>query len=551
MNDSSSSGSSAESGKQWGGMSRRDVLQRGAGVGLALTLPGLLAACGGGSGGTAPAIQAPTGSSLLTDAPGGTPRRGGRLIVAYVGGGAAETLDPNLYAAAVDIARGLSLWSRLTWVNPDLEVENELAENFEHKATYDEWTIRLRPGVKFHDGSDLTVDDVLFTLARASGAKSSSPGKTILTSTMDLKGARKLDPLTVRIPLLRPFVDFPAIFSDYWMVILKNGTTDFQDPVGTGPFKYAQFSPGSGSLFTRFDDYWRHGQPYLDELEFQSIPDGGTRLSALQSGQVDAMELVTFTQARENVNATNMRVLVGRGPVNTPVVMPVDRKPFEDVRLRQALRLMVDRPALVNSVQSGFGEVGNDLYGKGLKYYAADIPQRTQDVEQAKALLKKAGMSNLKVTISTAPLWPGALESAQVIAEQVKESGVQMEVEQLPAENYFADAYGKKPLFQSNWQAQPIPTWFQTALTKGGLYNETDWDVASFTKLMYDAQGTADPGKAQDKWTELQRINHDQSGYVLWGFYPYLDGISPKVHGAHGSGWAALSAANYREWWLQ
>lgn len=525
------------------------VTRRGAmALGLGLLSATALTAVGGSA--RAATIKAPVGRALVTQTPAGTPVYGGKLTVAFVGGGAAETLDPNNFGSAIDDNRGMNLWDRLTYVAPDLTIQNELAQSFSANTDCTQWTLKLRPGVLFHDGSPFTVDDVIFTLKRICSDSSSSPGKPTVQSVVDFAKIQRVDDLTLVFSLKRAFVPFPDMFSDYWMVILKNGTKDFAHPIGTGPFMYAAFSPGNGSRFVKNPHYWRKGQPYLDELIFVSVPNGDARLSALKNGQIQAMEGVSFTQARQNRNSKEVVILEGKGPVNTPFVMSVSQAPFDDVRVRQAFRAVVDRQAMVNAVQSGFGEIGNDLYGKGLKYYATDIPQRTRDIDLAKRLLKEAGKENLEVTLYTAALWPGQLESAQILVQQAAEAGIKVTLSVQPGDQYFANAWGKVPFFQSNWQAQPIPTWMQTALVAGGLFNETHWNDAAFTAKLYAAQGMTDPAKAQAAWNELQEDLWNNSGYVIWGFFPYLDGLSPRVRGAVGNGWVQLGAATYREWWL-
>ena len=526
-------------------VSRRSILRFGA---MALATTALTSVVGWSD--AYAAIKRPEGKAIVTKAPGGEPKPGGTLTVGFVGGGAAETLDPNNYGSCIDNNRGISLFDRLTFVTPELKVENELAETFTPNDKHDVWTLKLRAGVVFHDKSPFTVDDVLFTLKRLTSDDSTNPGKPTVISVIDFDKIKRVDDLTVEFTLKRAFVPFPDLFSDYWMMILKNGTKDFAAPIDTGPFMYKEFSPGNGSRFVKNPNYWRTGQPYLDELVFVSIPNGDARLAALKSGQVQAVEGISFTQARQNRDADDVVILEGRGPVFTPFVMSVNQAPFDDVRVRQAFRALVNREAMVNAVLSGFGEVGNDLYGKGLQYYAKDIPQREQDIELAKKLLAEAGKENLEVTLATAALWPAQLESAQILAQQAAKAGVKINLDVQPADQYFANAYGKVPFFHSNWQAQPISTWMQTALVKGGLFNETHQDDADFTSKIYAAQAEVDPVKAQQLWDELQKKFWDESGYIIWGFFPYLDGIAPNVRGAVGSGWVQLSAGTYREWWL-
>ena len=209
----------------------------------------------------------------------------------------------------------------------NLKIENDLAESVESNPKADEWTFRLQKGVTWHDGSPLTVDDLLYTINRIADPKSPSAGASAMR-IFKTNAATKMNSLTVKIPLERPFANVPALFVDFWMPILKAGTTDFKKPIGTGAFMYKSFTPGRSSMFVKNPNYWRHGEPYVDELEFVSIPDGDARLAALTSGQVHAMEALSFTQAKQQATAGQITVLEGNGPINVPLVMSVQQKPL-------------------------------------------------------------------------------------------------------------------------------------------------------------------------------------------------------------------------------
>jgi peptide/nickel transport system substrate-binding protein len=519
------------------GSTRRQFLGRTAILGLSVTALGTLAACGGSSSTTA----SPSASQAI--------KKGGRLTIAYVGGGSAETLDPSLYVGTIDHARGWNLYDHLCRINGNLELEMDLAESMESNAKADEWTIRLKDGVTWHDGSPLTVDDLLFTINRVAAPDSTSAGASTLR-LMDTKAAKKLDSLTVRIPLTRPFANVPAFFVDFWMPILKNGTKDFNKPIGTGAFMFKEWSPGRSSLFVKNPNYWRTGQPYVDELEFVSIGDSNARLNALLSGQVHAMEALSFTQAKQQESQGQINVLIGNGPINTPMAMSVTAKPFDDVRVRQAFRLLADRPQLVQNVQLGYGSIGNDLYGKGLSFYDEQLSQRARDVEQAKALLKQAGAEGITVPIATSTVAQGMLESATLFSQQAKEAGITVTVDQKPPDSYWSDGYMKSAFFQTVWLATPIEVWTQQALFKGGIWNETSWNDPAFEKRVMDAQSTLDSASAADQWNQIQNTLWETGGYIFWGFYPWLDGVSKKVQGAKGNGFLQLGGNIFRDWSL-
>src|SRR5262249_38093457 len=149
-------------------------------------------------------------------------------------------------------------------------------------------------------------------------------------------------------------------------------------------------------------DYWDSPKPYPDQLTILSIEDPTARLNALQAGQIDICVAMPSAVARANLKSTSYKVIVGEPGQSYVIYMRCDSGPFRDPRVRQAMRLIPDRQAMINSVLDGFAEVGNDVQCPGVKYFDSSLPQRTQDIEQAKSLLKAAGASGLSVTIDTA-----------------------------------------------------------------------------------------------------------------------------------------------------
>jgi peptide/nickel transport system substrate-binding protein len=473
--------------------------------------------------------------------------------VGFIGGGAAESFDPGQAGVSgyIGAARDMAMYDRLSQIRPDLSgVDLMLAESFEPNSDNTEWTIRLKSGIEFHDGKSLTADDVIYTIRRA--AKDPAHGAYVLTQPMKVKELQKMDELTVRIPLNRAIAELQdSFFTPYGWGILQDGTTDFTKPVGTGPFMFDSFTPGQSGLLKKNPNYWQSGVPYLDELEFQSIPDENARYNALLSGELDAISDMSYAHAKEQQASGAVNVLEGKGPSCVYITMAVDLKPFDDKRVRQAMRLIADREELVNNVQLGFGAVGNDLFGAaGVQYFADDIPQRTQDIEQAKSLLKQAGAEDLRVTLYSSTWGPGMLESATVFAEQAKAAGVTIDVNNSPADTYLTNKYLKVNFGQSYAGYYPLGIWYNLQLVTGGIWNETHWNFDSFDQLVFDAQGESDPGKAQEKYTEAQQIIWDEGGNLIWGTLPFEDGLAKNVRGAEPSGFLALSSCDFRNYWL-
>jgi peptide/nickel transport system substrate-binding protein len=502
-----------------------------------LAVPGLLTAACSSSSSPSPA-----------QAGGGKPRYGGRLRVAMVGG-SVTTLDPGLAVAEIESARATNLFDRLVNLHPDLSLEYDLAESMEPNANASVWTVRLRSGVEWHDGSPFTADDVLFSFRRMGAPKSTLFGASVM-ALVDLPGLKKLDRLTVRIPLKNPISEFPVLFVTPQLQITKNGQTDFRHPIGTGPFKFVSFSPGRQSVFARNPHYWQPGHPYVDELVLIDTSDPTARLNALLGGQVDAIDELTFADAKAQQNAGNIRVMAAQGSNMVPIYMATDMEPFTDVRVRQAMRLIAGRPQLIQTALDGTGIIGNDLYGHGLPDYASQIPQRHQDIGQAKSLLKAAGKSGLTFTLPSSTAAPGMLESATAFAQQARAAGVTIKVNNGPAGSYFGTQYLKQNIAQTQWLTTPMYNWIGQALAPTAPFNETHWHNPQWDSLLRQAEAMTDPGKRQELYFEMQKVLWDEGGYIIWGFYPLLDGLSLKVRGAIPNPANELGNWQFQTWWF-
>ncbi len=520
-----------------GRLTRQTLLRGAAAGGMAFAGSGLLAACGGSP------------SPASSGAAAGTPKPGGKLRVAMVGGGATETLDPNAAVPNIDAARATNLFDRLVRVLPDQTLEMDLAESMEPNSDATQWTVKLRKGVVWHDGAPFTADDVMYTLNRMGAPKSTLFGANV-SAMVDLKAMKKLDPLTLVLPLHLPSAEFPQLFQPPQMQIVKNGETDFKHPIGTGPYKYVSFTPGQSSLFTKNEHYWRDGRPYTDSLEMVSIPDAQTRINALLTGQVDAIEYVPYPQAKAQLTAGQITIVNAVGSSMVPIYMACDLDPFRDVRVRQAMRLIADRPGLVEAAQIGFGSVGNDVFGYKQPEYNTTLPQRTQDIEQAKSLLKAAGQSNLRVTLYSSTVSPGMLESATAFSQQAHAAGVTIDVNNGPASSYFGPKYLKQNFAQTQWPAFALYSWYQQAMAPNAPFNETHWRDPEWDKLFNETQATLDAGKRKEMNFELQRILWERGGYLIWGFFPLLDGVGKNVHGAVPNANNVLSTFNFQDFWL-
>ena len=210
------------------------------------------------------------------------------------------------------------------------------------------------------------------------------------------------------------------------------------------------------------------------------------------------MSQLDFAQAKAQKSAKKIQVIDAPSPAYQVFIMRVDRPPFNDVKVRQAFRLIVDRQALINVALGGFGTPGNDLFGRGLPYFAKSLPVRKQDIEQAKSLLKSAGKTNLSVTLQTSDIVPGFTAAATLLAQQAQQAGVKVQIKTEPANAYFDTSllYTKMTFAQSYWTTGSLAAFYSQALDSKAVWNETHFKHASFDALMRKATGatTVDAG---------------------------------------------------------
>jgi peptide/nickel transport system substrate-binding protein len=502
-------------------VSRRQVLRGAFTGGLALAAGGLLEACGGGGGGNTTTQSAPTNQKL---------RAGGALRVGATGGGAKDTIDAHLPTADPDIMRVWNLYESLAVRTPDFsKLEMLLAESIEPDKRPDSWTIRLKAGLTFHNGKPVTADDVMFSLRRIVDPKDPKVGAASI-GYIDDKGLRKLDNLTVRVPLKFANAGFPDDIGQYFNSIVP---TDYdpKHPVGTGPFKYESFTPGQRSVFTKFADYWEKGKPFVDQLTIIDFPDDTARVNALLGGQVEAIDNLPAAQLSSVKSNGNLRVLVSETGAWQPFTMRVDASPFDDVRVRQAFRLIVDRKQMVEQVLSGQGRIANDLYAPYDPAYAKDLPQRMQDLEQAKSLLKQAGRENLSVELVTAPVFQGIVEAAQVFAQQAKGAGVNVKLRKVDSGTFYGDNYLKWPFAQDFWATRAYLSQVAQGDLPNSPFNETHWKPPEFITLIEQARAELDDTKRAQILHDAQKMQYDQGGYIIQYFSNIIDAYSAKIGG--------------------
>jgi peptide/nickel transport system substrate-binding protein len=507
-------------------LTRREYLQQAAAATAALGGSSVLAACGG--------------TSSKSNSPSAGPvRQGGTLRVGLTGGSSADTWDPHFLVNATDFARCNAVFEGLVGTNQSGKIVPVLAEEFTPNTDATEWTVRLRKGVHWHNGKELTADDVIFSFQRILNPKKPGTASSNIT-LVNAPAQRKLDKYTVRIPCHAPFATFNQVLAGGpIMGQVNNGIVpvgfDPKHPIGTGPFKAVSMTPNQQFVVARNADYWGSGLPsrvpYVDKIVYTEYQDESSQVNALLAGQADLIDLLSIDSARALQSAGQKVLINTKARGYNPMFVRVNVPPFNDVRVRQAMRLVVNRPQMINVVFGGHAVVANDIFG----YYAAEydhsLPQRVQDIEQAKSLLKQAGHEGLHVQMTIAPVAQGVVKAAQVYAQQASAAGINVTLRQVTVTELYGPNFTKWPCSVDYWLYNSYLPTVGLAMIPGAFFNETSWNNPTYNKLYGQALAEVDVSKRADICHEMQTIEYNSAGNIIPYWAPVIDGYSSHVQG--------------------
>ena len=505
-----------------GPITRRELLIGAGVVAGGLTVAGLLAACGGSS---------PTPTSG-----GSTPRRGGNFRVGVTGGGSKDFIDGQNINAAPDTARMIATFETLLIYDETYKLVNDgLAESVTQDSPT-QWTIRLKQGIEFNNGKTLSADDVVYSFQRILKKELGLFGYSGLSKSVDPKNIQKMDDRTVRLNLIQADSTIDAQLGQYYNGIVPVGYDKYPAPqVGTGPYKLGSFTVGQQSTHLRNPNYWRSGQPYFDQVTVIDFPDSTAQVNALLAGQLDAITGVPFAQISTVKAHSGLAILESPTGSWLPICMAIDMPPFTDVRVRQAFKLIADRPAIVAQALSGHGTIGNDLYSPFDPDFASDLPQRVQDLAQAKSLLKAAGHDGLTFDFHTTNNDAGMVDQALVFAQQAKGAGVTLNVKNDP--NYYGDQYLKLALSVDDWNTRSYLPQVAIGSLATSPFNATHWPPAGsdFESLYKQAVAEVDKAKRHDIIHAMQVEEYNTGGNIITFFRNFVDAYSIKVSGLQPS----------------
>ncbi|RLL69319.1 ABC transporter substrate-binding protein [Streptomyces sp. Z26] len=481
------------------------------------------------------------GAGLLTGCGGDTRDGGGgdRFRAAFTSGGSQETLDPHVAPNFVDQARAKALYDTLGTYADDMSVRPRLARSWESDASGTRWRVLLREA-SWHDGKPVTAKDVLHSYRRAADPETGSPSQVLL-SAIDFDASRADGARSVVLVLKAPNFAFPTVFAGPGTEIVPDGTTDFRKPVGSGPFTYVSFTPGGTARYRRWADHW-DGAPHVAELEIVPANEESARLNALLSGQVHyAADMAGASVERLRQDGAT-RLLTAERATAQQLLLRTGRAPFDDPRLIRAVRLGIDREALVRIALAGHGEPGDDLFGLGLHGYPEGLAPEERDVDEARRLVREAGADGLRFTVETSSVDAAWEPAADLMARQLAEVGLRMSVNTRASSTYFSEIRTKGVAAFNTTSTLPVSDFLQQRVRGGAARNQTQYASGRFDALLDRARTTRDERERLGLLARAQRLARAESGLLVWAFSDANDAVARSVRGLRAA------PPNSRDW---
>src|SRR6266567_3168110 len=522
-----------------GRLSRRDFIRRGTVVGISVPLLGsILAACGSSGSSSSPS----GGSSSAAGKAGAVIKAG---IVTPTG-----AINPVTVADQGGLDMLAQTGEYLCLSTQTLTLKPVLATSWTPNSTSNVWTFKIRQGVKFHNGQALTADDVVYTYQLHTNPKGGSNALSAFGGVLLPAGVKKVDDFTVEFHLSAPNGNFPYLTSsdNYNMIIIPKG----YDPakwestfLGTGPFKLGSYTAKSGATFTRNESYWgKKALPSSTQFTFYDTQNPG--ILGLTGGTVDVLGQFAVAGAQELLTGS-YNIIKLKSAAHRQLSMRCDKAPFTDPRVRQAIALTLDRPAIVKALFKGYADVGNDSpFAPVYPSTNTTVAQRTIDIAKAKSLLKAAGHRNGFTTQMLANQQQEIPQYAQIIQQAAREIGVTIHTKVEPPSVY----YGNFKFGTSDWLDgtmslvdyghRSVPNAFLTnplqtinANTGTGAWNAARFSSAQYDKLAAQYIATADLSSQRTIAGKIETLLLDQTPIVYGYFYNYLSASAQNVHGIY------------------
>jgi len=459
-------------------------------------------------------------TSVAVAEPSGTFKQAHEL-----GFGEASSLDPISKGRVFQITE--KIMSRLVRPGLDGLPSPDLATSWSSNDDATVWTLKLREGIKFHDGSAFNSADVVYSLDRVLDPESDSPARSAVKMIENVEAP---DATTIVITLSTPFADMPLQLMDYRLRMIPEDSGDSiaTTGIGTGPFKVEKFDAQGSTVLVANMDYYE-GAPGVERMEVIGIADGQARLQALLGGQIDMERGITAQQRvmLEGSDKFNIQAIPTgnwRG-----LVFRTDVEPFSDPKVRKAVRLAADRQELIDLVVGGGGVIACDTPVEPNDQYRADL-SCPQDIDMAKSLLSEAGYADgidVELHVATLePTWPILAEAYQ---QQAAKAGIRVSINQVPSDGFWSEVWMKKDVSATRWNERPADQALHEIYLSGAKWNESYFTDEKFDALLADARRELDFDKRKALYIQAQEYLWENAGTLIPYHVTKLVGTTARV----------------------
>lgn len=461
------------------------------------------------------------------------PTHGGVLRVAMP---LANNLEPVTMSGSGTIAIVQQVAEYLVWAEEDLSLRPVLATEWYEEDGARVWHFKLREGVRFQDGREMTSADVVASFQRMVAPNSGSAGAAQL-DFLQPNNVTANGRYAVRFELDRPVGAFPYYTHVYNAVILPaDYDGDFaNNPVGTGPFRLTEYRPQEGARLERNPDYWANPLPYLDALELDFYDGSQPQVIAMQGGEADAMLSAGYIDIRPLFEAPNIRMVNQSTATHAQVTMRTDMAPFDDVRVRKAVALAVDRPTAIETLLGGNAALGNDHPIASIYPVAVSIDQREQDIQAARALLTEAGYPNgfpIDLYVGRLAELP---QYAEMLQQMLSQAGIDVSLKVEPLNVYYGH-WTEVQFGVTDWASRATPGQFLNAAFRSGVdWNVPRWSNERFDALLDQFEGEAVAAERERLAAEMAMILQDEVPSVIAYFKDGFRPVNQRVQDLPGN----------------
>ncbi|MDB5395095.1 MAG: hypothetical protein JWM91_2601 [Rhodospirillales bacterium] len=430
------------------------------------------------------------------------------------------TLDPGQFrTGGMELNYAYCVFNRLTTMDAKLQVQPDLATQWEASADLKSWTFNLRPGVKFHNGQNFSADDVVFTYRRLQNPAFAS---IMLAKLRIIEKVEAIDPITVRFTLTIPYADMPALVAHYQTTIVAESAIETltTHPIGTGPFIFVEYLPGDQMTLKRNEAYFVHGIPKVDRVDLRVISEYTTAVAALESDEVD----VVFDLPPEQVEHIRRSGVASVAEISSNFwqgfIMNCAAKPFDDRRVREAFIKIIDKPLFTDVATFGHATPSVSPIPPASPYYRPDIAIEA-DIAGSKKLLAEAGVTPGTTIEMFVPGNSPAMERlANVFRDAAKLVDLDITLHVVPQDKFFAEMEGKVPFNVDQFLGGATPDLaLYDHYHSSGAWNKGLWNYANqeIDDVLDEARSTTDRARQAALYGRFQEIvAKDGPGAVIY-----------------------------------